>query len=55
MQYMCKQMRAKDENFPDYVKNLLKKVTTRATNVEIFKAIATELLSKSGNAKSALA
>lgn len=55
MHYVCKQMKAKDETFPDHVKALLKKMTTRATDLDIFKAIATELNLKSGQAKSALA
>lgn len=55
LQYVCKAMKAKDENFPEYVKGLLKKVTHRATDTDIYKAISTEMGSKSGNAKSALA
>jgi hypothetical protein len=48
MQYVCKQMKAKDDTFPDHVKALLKNMTTRSTDIDTFKAVATELMSKSG-------
>jgi len=54
MQYVCKIMKAKDDTFPEYIKALLKRVTTRSTNTDTFKAIATEQISKCGQAKSAL-
>lgn len=54
MQYICKKMKEKDDTFPEHVKGLLRKVSTRALKTDTFKAIATELQSKVGKAKSNL-
>jgi hypothetical protein len=46
LQYVCKKMKEKDENFPDDMKIINKKMQIRGTDIDLLKALSTELTTK---------